>query len=86
MPKGLARYQKCRVFYFLTFSCYRRLPLLGSTAACRIFEDKQEAVRRRELARVSGEVGAGPPKFFLRQSNHHRGWPIHDASFAAWVG
>ena len=32
---GLVRFQQCGVFHFLTFSCYRRQPLLGNaTAGC----------------------------------------------------
>jgi putative transposase len=42
MPKGLIRYQKCGVFHFLTFSCYRRLPLLASEAAYTVFERELE--------------------------------------------
>jgi len=56
MPKGLTRYQECGVFHFLTFSCYRRLPLLGSSAAYRVFEDQLEAVRRRYGLVVAGYV------------------------------
>jgi len=56
MPKGLVRYQECGVFHFLTFSCYRRLPLLGSGVAYRVFEDELEAVRRRYELVVAGYV------------------------------
>lgn len=56
MPKGLVRYQKCGVFHFLTFSCYRRLPLLGSSAAYRIFDGELEAVRRRYELVAAGYV------------------------------
>jgi hypothetical protein len=47
MTKGLVRYQKCGVFHFLTFSCYRRMPLLGMGAAYSVFEREFEAVRLR---------------------------------------
>ncbi len=56
MPKGLVRYQKCGVFHFLTFSCYRRLPLLGNGAGYRVFEEKLETVRRRFEFVVAGYV------------------------------
>lgn len=56
MPKGLVRYQKCGVFHFLTFSCHRRLPLLGTGAAYRIFEAELEKVRRRYRFVVAGYV------------------------------
>jgi putative transposase len=56
MPKGLVRYQKCGVFHFLTFSCYRRLPLLGSGAGYRVFEDQLETVRQRYGLAIAGYV------------------------------
>jgi putative transposase len=56
MPKGLVRYQKCGAFHFLTFSCYRRMPLLGKDAAYRVFERGLEAVRRRYDLVVAGYV------------------------------
>jgi putative transposase len=56
MPKGLVRYQKSGNFHFLTFSCYRRLPLLGNDAACGIFERQLEAVRRRYGFVIAGCV------------------------------
>ena len=33
MPKGLKRYYGRNDLHFLTFSCYRRLPLLGTVRA-----------------------------------------------------
>ena len=33
MTRELIRYQKSGAFHFVTFSCYRRLPLLGSASA-----------------------------------------------------
>ncbi len=56
MPKGLVRYQKCGSFHFITFSCYRRLPLLGQAAAYKTFEHELEAVRRRYGLVVAGYV------------------------------
>ncbi len=56
MPKGLIRYQKCGVFHFLTFSCYRRQPLLGNAGAFSVFERELEAVRRRYGFVVAGYV------------------------------
>ena len=47
VPKKLKRYYQYRHLHFITFSCYRRLPLLGSPrrrdALLRILEE----VRRR---------------------------------------
>ena len=56
MPKGLARYQKCGVFHFLTFSCYRRQPLLAGESAYSVFEHELELVRRRYGFVVTGYV------------------------------
>jgi putative transposase len=56
MPKGLVRCQKCEVFHFLTFSCYRRQPLLGNATAYRAFECELEAVRRQYDFVVAGYV------------------------------
>jgi putative transposase len=56
MAKGLVRYQQCGVFHFLTFSCYRRQPLLGNATAYRAFERELEAVRQRYGFVVAGYV------------------------------
>jgi putative transposase len=49
MPKGLKRYYGRGELHFLTFSCYHRLPLLGTSQARTRFV--------RELARVRREYG-----------------------------
>ena len=46
MPRGLKRYQQARDLHFITFTCYRRGPLLGTPQACRVFEQTLERVRR----------------------------------------
>jgi putative transposase len=56
MPKGLVRYQKSGGFHFVTFSCYRRQPLLSSNAAYSVFEHELEAVRKRYRFVVAGYV------------------------------
>ena len=56
MTKGLVRYQKCGVFHFLTFGCYRRQPLLGDAGSYRVFECELEAVRQRYGFVVGGYV------------------------------
>lgn len=48
--------QKSGEFHFLTFSCYRRLPLLGTHAAYSIFEQELETVRMRYGFVVAGYV------------------------------
>ena len=52
----LVRYQQCGCFYFVTFSCYRRQPLLNTTAAYKVFEGELEAVRVRYGLVVAGYV------------------------------
>jgi len=49
MPRGLKRYYGRGHLHFLTFSCYRRLPLLKTARARDLFV--------RELARVRAEYG-----------------------------
>ena len=49
MPSGLKRYYGRGDLHFITFSCYRRLPFLGSSGARNLFV--------RELARVRREYG-----------------------------
>lgn len=56
MPKGLVRYQQCGGFNFITFSCHRRLPHLGTEAARNLFERALESMRRRYKFVVAGYV------------------------------
>ncbi|MGA2807163.1 MAG: transposase [Terracidiphilus sp.] len=56
MTKGLVRYQQCGCFHFLTFSCYHRLPYLGTEAARSLFERALEAMRVRYDFVVCGYV------------------------------
>jgi len=49
MPRGLKRYYRKRDLHFVTFSCYRKLPFLGTKHARGVFV--------RELARVRAECG-----------------------------
>jgi putative transposase len=46
VPQGLKRYQEADDLHFLTFSCYRRAPLLATPQARRVFEETLERVRR----------------------------------------
>ena len=56
MPKGLVRYQPAGHFHFVTFSCYHRLPYLGTPAARSLFERSLEAMRLRYDFVVAGYV------------------------------
>ena len=49
MPKGLKRYYGRGELHFVTFSCYRRLPLLGTVRARNLFV--------KELSKVRQEYG-----------------------------
>jgi putative transposase len=56
MTKGLVRYQQCGCFHFVTFSCYKRLPYLGTAAARNLFERSLEVMRARYEFFVIGYV------------------------------
>jgi putative transposase len=56
MPRGLVRYHHTGNFHFITFSCYHRLPFLGSGEARFLFEDALERIRRRYRFVVAGYV------------------------------
>ncbi len=45
MPPGLRRFQQTGQMHFITFSCYHRLPKLGSAGARRVFERSLEQAR-----------------------------------------
>jgi putative transposase len=47
MPKGLKRYYGQGHLHFLTFSCYRRLPLLGTARARNAFIAALRTIRDR---------------------------------------
>jgi len=52
----LVRYQQCGSFHFLTFSGYRRQPLLTRASAYGVFELELEAVRTRYGFIIAGYV------------------------------
>jgi putative transposase len=54
--KGLVRYQQCGCLPFLTFSCYHRLPYLGTEPSRSLFERSFEAMRVRYSFVVCGYV------------------------------
>jgi putative transposase len=56
MPANLVRYQNSGQFHFITFSCYRRLPLLGTEEGYTTFERELEAIRQRYEFVVAGYV------------------------------
>ena len=56
MPKGLKRYYGQGHLHFLTFSCYRRLPLLGTARARYAFVAALARIRERYHFRLIGYV------------------------------
>jgi putative transposase len=56
MTERLVRYQHCGDMHFLTFSCYRRLPYLGTPQARNLFEDALERIRKKYRFVVAGYV------------------------------
>ena len=56
MPRRLVRYHHTGSFHFITFSCYHRLPHLGSVDARDLFENALERTRRKYSFVVAGYV------------------------------
>jgi putative transposase len=56
MPSGLKRFQKADSLHFITFSCFRRLPLLGAPGARETVKAVVEQTRARHQARVYAYV------------------------------
>lgn len=56
MPKGLKRFYGQGDLHFLTFSCYRRLPLLGTVRARNLFVQALGKIRERYGFHLVGYV------------------------------
>lgn len=56
MPHGLKRFRQVESLHFLTFSCYRRLPLLQAPEAKDIVQIALERLRARHQIRVYAYV------------------------------
>jgi putative transposase len=56
MPWSLKRYQQAGDLHFLTFSCYRRKGLLGTSFARNTFVEALEAMRIRASVDIHGYV------------------------------
>jgi putative transposase len=74
MPKGLKRYYGQRQLHFLTFSCYRRLALLGTTRARNMFVKELRRVRREYGFLLVGYV-VMPNHVHLLMSEPKKGTP-----------
>ena len=56
MPKNLKRYYGRGELHFITFSCYRRLPLLNTIRARNVFVKALGQIRERHKFRLVGYV------------------------------
>jgi putative transposase len=56
MPTGLRRYQQEGDDHFITFSCYHRLPYLGTPESRNLFLNSLESTRKRYDFQVLGYV------------------------------
>jgi putative transposase len=74
VPNRLHRYYGSGYSHFITTSCYRRLPLLGSAQARNLFLEILESVRRRYRFVVVGYV-VMPEHVHLLLSEPERGDP-----------
>ena len=60
MPKGLKRLYGRGHLHFITFSCYRRLPLLSTIRARNLFVRALDAIRDRYKFSLVGYVVMPP--------------------------
>jgi putative transposase len=74
MPKGLKRFYGQAHLHFLTFSCYRRLPLLGSVRARNLFAKALGKAREDYGFQLIGYV-VMPNHVHLLLSEPRRGTP-----------
>jgi len=56
MTRGLKRYQASGQTHYVTFSCYRRQPLLTNPSACRVYLEVLEVTRVRFKLRIYAYV------------------------------
>jgi putative transposase len=74
MRKPLQRYYGCGDLHFVTFSCYRRLPFLGSRGARNCFVRMLDEVRSRHAFQLIGYV-VMPEHVHLLVSEPRKGTP-----------
>jgi hypothetical protein len=73
MPKGLKRYYGQGHLHFLTFSCYRRLPLLGTVRARNLFvKDAILAAKVLRFQRIQPRKEEGKTGVHARKSSGPR--------------
>jgi putative transposase len=56
MPTGLKRFQQTKQFHFITFSCYKRQPLLHTDEAKNTVEQTLEQTRRQQGLGIAAYV------------------------------
>jgi putative transposase len=56
MPTGLKRFQQTKQFHFITFSCYKRQPLLHTDEAKNIVQQILEQTRKQQSLRIAAYV------------------------------
>ena len=83
MPDGLKRYYGRGDFHFVTFSCYRRLDLLGTKRARNLVVEELARVRRERGFRLAGRndrdqcgymIGERKRQEDARPTLTNRGW------------
>jgi putative transposase len=74
MPRGLKRYYGKGDLHFITFSCYRRLPLLQTVRARDVFVKELRKVREEMGFRLLGYV-VMPEHVHLLMSEPRKGTP-----------
>jgi putative transposase len=76
VPWGLKRYKQTGDIHFITFSCYRRAPLLGSAQARDTFVITLERVRRWYGFYVTGLVVMPEHVHLLLSEPSQATWPL----------
>ncbi|HKW64697.1 MAG TPA: transposase [Candidatus Acidoferrum sp.] len=74
MPKDLHRHYGRGDLHFITFSCYRRLPLLGTALARNVFVNELRRVRQEYSSLLVGYV-VMPEHVHLLMSEPEKGTP-----------
>lgn len=99
MPKNLKRYYGRGDLHFLTFSCYRRLPLLGTVRARNVFVEALAEIRERygfllvgyvvmpeHVHLLIGEASKGTPSMVLKVLKQRASRDLRKADRGAQAG
>lgn len=85
VPWGLRRLQQTNDLHFVTFSCCRRQPKLGTPGSRDVFERSLEQVRRRNKLYVTGYV-VMPEHVHLVLSEPPKGRASNSVAIAEAIG